>query len=176
MYLKSRRGSVFVEFALAGIPIMLLIISVMEISRGMWMYTTLSYAVTEASRYAIVHGSDCAVTPNVCTIRVSNVAQIISNSSPQLDPDQMNVTMSSVSPSGGINQAISDSLTNCLYSTGTGPFPTWNGSSSSSGWSVSINATYPFQSPLTMFFPGLTSRTAPITVTLQATSQEPILF
>jgi Flp pilus assembly protein TadG len=169
MCLKSHRGSVLFEFAAAGIPIMLLIISVMEISRGMWTYSTLAFAVTEASRLISVHGSDCALGVNRCTITVSNIAQQISDASPQLDPDLMNVTLSST----GGGTTITCTLTSC-FENGS-QFPTSPGNTP--GFDVIVTATYPFQSPMTMFFPtSAIPPTAPISITLHATSQEPILF
>jgi hypothetical protein len=63
-------------------------------------------------------------------------------------------------------------LTSCLANGDQFPAPPGN----TPGSDVIITATYPFQSPMTMFFPGLTNPTAPISVTLHATSQEPILF
>jgi Flp pilus assembly protein TadG len=175
MCLKSRRGNVLFEFALAGIPIMLLIISVIEISRGMWTYTTLSYAVTEASRLAIVHGQGCGTNGNRCPITVNSIADQIWASSPELDPGQMNVTFSST---GGGTAITCNPLLSCTDGgdnpSSSAQFPPVPGNAP--GVYVTVTATYPFQSPLTMFFPGLTSPTAPITTTLRATSQEPIQF
>jgi hypothetical protein len=160
---------VLFEFALAGIPIMLLIISVMEISRGLWTYSTLWFAVTEASRLAIVHGSDC-LPPNRCSLLVGSYAYLISGASPQLDPSQMNVTLSSTGGGATIQcYPLQSCISGGAYSATVFPL-------AGPGSDVIVKATYPFQSPLTMFFPGLTSPTTPIAVTLQATSQEPILF
>lgn len=173
MCLKSRGGNVLFEFAVAGIPIMLLIVSVIEISRGMWTYTTLSYAVTEASRQASVHGSDCE-PPNNCVLLVGNYAYLISGSSPQLDPNQMNVTFSTA---GNIVSSYPcNPLQSCINAGGQYYGTIFPPPLAGTGSDVKITATYPFQSPLTMFFPGLTSPTAAITITLRATSQEPILF
>jgi Flp pilus assembly protein TadG len=172
MCLKSRRGNVLFEFALAGIPIMLLIISVIEISRGLWTYCTLSYAVTEGSRRAIVGGADCGITPNLCTTTVSIVAAKISTSSVGLLSSRMNVTLSSTG--GGVTYTCNPLSTCILGTKGSAPFPQYPGNAP--GSDVIVTAYYPFQSPLTMFFPGLTSPTGGITTTLHATSQEPIQF
>jgi Flp pilus assembly protein TadG len=172
MCLKSRSGSVLFEFAVAGIPILLLIISVIEISRGMWTYSTLEFAVTEASRLVSVHAVDCGVHNN-CTVTVSNIAAQISGASQNLDSDLMNVTLSSALSAGGsATTVVTCTLTSCGLN--GNQFPT--SPASTAGSDVIVTATYPFQSPLTMFFPGLTNPTAPITITLSATSREPILF
>jgi TadE-like protein len=173
MRLKSCRGNVLFEFALAGIPIMLLIVSVIEISRAMWTYCTLSYAVTEGARRAIVGGEDCGITPNLCETFVSTIAAKISASSPRLSA-LMTVTLSS--SGGGPTFTCKPPLSGCILGFGVGgqngkPFP-----GNPPGSDVIITATYPFTSPLTMFFPGLTSSTGGITTILRATSQEPIQF
>jgi Flp pilus assembly protein TadG len=174
MCLKSCRGSALFEFAVAGIPIMLLIVSVVEISRGMYTYTTLSYAVTEASRLASVHGHDCGVNRNSCAKTVSDIAYLISDSGSVLSADQMNVTMSSAlsgtTVSGTTIQCAP--LSSCFDQNVI--FPIQPGDTTL--YDVLVTATYPFQSPLTMFFPGLTSPTAPITTIFSVTSQEPIQF
>ncbi len=60
----KRRGSATIEMTLVGIPIMFTLISIFEMSRGMWMYQTLAYSVKVGVRYAIVHGSSCDSTEN----------------------------------------------------------------------------------------------------------------
>ena len=56
----KRRGNAAVEFALVGIPVIFTLISVEEISRGMWMYDTLASTVARTARYISVRGQDCA--------------------------------------------------------------------------------------------------------------------
>src|SRR5215471_18790761 len=53
---RQRGGSSLIEFTLVGIPIIFVLISTFEMSRGMWLYHTLAYAAREGTRYAIVHG------------------------------------------------------------------------------------------------------------------------
>ena len=62
---RTRRGSSILEFVLVGIPIIFVLISLFEISRGMWTYHTMAYAVREGVCYATVHGKGCA-SPNTC--------------------------------------------------------------------------------------------------------------
>jgi hypothetical protein len=163
---QSRRGSALVEFAFAGIPILLTIIAVMEFSRCMWTYNTLTYAVTEATRMAAVHGADCATPPNACSIHVADIAQRIADSSPGLQTDQItNVQFSA----GGGAPITCPSLSSCLTNGSVWPaFP--------QGTVILITAVYPFQSPMAMFFPGFASSTPWITANLQASSQETIQF
>ena len=56
---SKRRGQALVEFTFVGIPMIFILISVFEMSRGMWIYHTLTYAVKEGTRVAMVHGQDC---------------------------------------------------------------------------------------------------------------------
>ena len=67
-----------IEFTLVGIPMIFLLISIFEISRAMWNYHTLAFAIREATRYAAVHGSGCSTDPhNSCQATVAQVAQRI---------------------------------------------------------------------------------------------------
>jgi Flp pilus assembly protein TadG len=58
--LRSQAGQALVEFSLAVIVLMVLVIGVVEAGRAVWNYNTLSNAVREGSRYAIVHGGAAA--------------------------------------------------------------------------------------------------------------------
>ncbi len=51
-------GQTLVEFALVGFMLIAVILSVVEVSRLMLVYTTVADAAREGARYAIVHGSD----------------------------------------------------------------------------------------------------------------------
>jgi Flp pilus assembly protein TadG len=93
---KRQRGSAVIEFTLVGIPMIFVLISVFEISRGMWNYHTLAYAVKEGTRYAIVHGSDCSSDPqNTCGVTLGQVAQRIQDAGIGLDPSQLQLTFTS---------------------------------------------------------------------------------
>ena len=161
----SRCGSALVEFAFAGIPILFVILSVIEISRGMWTYETLSYAVTEATRLAAVHGASCVTAPNNCPIFVADIAQRIADSSHGLLADQMSVTL--VSPGlGSVTCQLSDCLNNgAPVSPGDTP-----------GANISVAAAYPFTSPMSVFFPGFGGSASFGATTLHASSQEQIQF
>ena len=51
-------GQNLVEFALSGFLLVMLLLSVVEISRLVVVYTTVANAARTGARYAIVHGSD----------------------------------------------------------------------------------------------------------------------
>ncbi len=86
---NRRRGSTFLEFTLVGIPIMLLLMTTVELARGMWTYNTLSHALRDATRYVIVHGNNCASYPNRCTVQIQNIAQKLQFAGLGLDADSL---------------------------------------------------------------------------------------
>jgi Flp pilus assembly protein TadG len=55
---KNQRGSARLEFALTGIPLIFIWISIVQMAIGMWRYHTIQYAVKTAGAYIVVHGSD----------------------------------------------------------------------------------------------------------------------
>lgn len=156
---RTRRGSTLVEFVLAGIPILLTVISVIEISRCMWTYNTLTYAVKEGTRMAIVHGENCSTAPNICSTTVGAIAQRLADSSQGLLADQINI-------SGTITCSP---LSSCLGS--SSPWPALP-----IGTNIRITAAYPFDSPIGIFFPGSAISTPFPAVTLRASSQQRIQF
>jgi len=76
--LRSRcGGQSLVEFTLVGIPLIFVLVSVFEVSRGMWIYHTLAHAVRDGVRYASVHGYNCTNNNNTCTVTMNQVAAVI---------------------------------------------------------------------------------------------------
>src|ERR1051325_6804549 len=95
--MKRRRsgehgGSSFLEFVLVGVPVIFVLFSTFEMARGMWSYHSLAYAVREGTRYAIVHGSDCASSPNSCTVTIANIASVIKKAGVGLDGSALSLT------------------------------------------------------------------------------------
>jgi hypothetical protein len=82
--------------ALVGIPIIFTLISIFEISRGMWMYHTLAYSVKVGVRLASVHGQNCINKPpgvtNNCPKTISDIATAIRNAAVGLDPQNTLLT------------------------------------------------------------------------------------
>src|SRR5579871_6311110 len=96
---SHRRGQALVEFSLAAIPIIFLMISVEEMARGMWIYVTLAHAIKEGTRYGVVHGADCAQANSSCPVTVGQVASQIVHAGVGLDPAQFNVVLQTSSSS-----------------------------------------------------------------------------
>ena len=179
------RGAATVEFTLVGIPLIFVLISIFEISRGMWVYETVAHAVREGARYAAVHGQDCAVAPNTCSINISNIAQKIQNAGVGLDAAQFSVTVSVNLGASTVSLTSSGAQTLQAFLTGGAgnqSFSNWtyvssgsNVSAASPGNDVIVSGEMPFYSALSMFAPGSRKVTF-ATTKLVATSQERILF
>ena len=171
---RGHRGSSIVEFTLVGIPMVFVLISIFEMSRGMWMYETIAHAVREGARYAVVHGQTCAALPNKCSVTSADVATAISNAAVGLDPTQFTVTISTGGGAGGsVTQVASDTLQN-LVSAGS-PAAFSSGSTSAPADDVVVYGIYPFKSALAMFWPG-GGHTNFAVANLAATSRERIDF
>ena len=148
-----------IEFTLVAIPLIFILISIFEISRGMWIYETVAYSVREGARLAAVHGSDCgtAQANNVCAVTIGNIAQVISNQGAGigLDSGTLNVTIKTGLPFTNLGTAplytTGPTLMKNLLSNGT-VFS--NQAGTTPGNDVEVSATYPFQSALVMFWPG----------------------
>jgi len=61
---RSRAGSVLIEFSLVFVVFMMMLIALVEIGRGVWIFTTLNHAVLAGVRFATVHGSGNQVLSN----------------------------------------------------------------------------------------------------------------
>ena len=173
-------GSAVLEFTLVGIPLMFLLISVFEVSRGMWLYHTMASAVKEGARYAIVHGNNCTLTPSNCAVTIRDVSQRIRDYAIGFVPtDLINVTFTS-----STRTITCPTLNACLQSGASGDTywpaasPTSasdSGGDPSLGW-VEITAQYRFQSAIAMFWPGAGSGQNFGTFVFPASSRETIQF
>ena len=163
---RRQKGNALIEFTLVGIPLMFTLISIFEISRGMWIYHTLAYAVTEGTRYAAVHGENCSASPNSCSKAISDVAGVIQYVGVGLLPDQLNLTFTS--KAGSVPCILKDCLSNAT------PWPPAN--ANLRGMDVTISANYPFSSAIAMFWPGAGQGVVFPTFNLPATSTERIQF
>ncbi len=149
---RRNRGNTLLEFTLVGIPMIFVLISVFEISRGMWIYHTLAHTVKEGARFTIVHGRDCELAPNSCVITVGDIAQRIRRDGVGLLPGELNVTLTSQSNSP-LPVVTCHPLTNCLSgSTAAQQWPQYP--SNQPGMDITITGTYPFRSAISMFWPG----------------------
>ena len=181
------RGSSTIEMALVGIPIVFTLISIFEMSRGMWMYHTLAYSVKVGVRLASVHGENCINNPpgvtNNCPKFISDIAGAIKDAAVGLDPA---TTLLTFNASGDTKQCYlgSSSVTSvttplgtavgCLSLTTT-QWPPSTNSENQVGKSVRIDVRTRFRSALAMVFPGAHSVSF-AEADLGATSQDYVQF
>jgi Flp pilus assembly protein TadG len=163
---RNRKGQSLIEFTLVCIPLIFLLISIVEISRFMWCYHTLEFAVERGARYAVVHGQSCTDFSASCAASVSAVAGVIGASATGLDPAQLTVALRSASSTQNCAP-----LRDC-YQNGA----TWPASNANlPGQPVTVAAVYPFRTALSMFWPGAGSVRVGV-VNMSATATEEIRF
>ena len=160
---QKQRGQAMLEFTLVGIPLMFVLISIFEISRGMWMYHTMAFAVKDGVRFASVHGINCINTtgsggsdPNFCQKTIADIAAQIQGSAVIFDPTQTTLTF--FPGDGGVASTtctmVGPGAGGCPQFTANAWPPTGAGDLNSIGRPIRIDVTAPFRSALSMFWPG----------------------
>jgi len=167
---KRQRGSSTIEMALVGIPIIFTLISIFEMSRGMWIYNTLAYSVKVGVRLASVHGQNCINNPpgvtNNCPIYISDIANAIRLAAVGLDPATTLLTFNA--NDGDITYCYlgSSSTTTVTTPLGSGVgclsltttlWPPAANSENQVGKQIRIDIKTRFRSALAMVFPGASS-------------------
>jgi hypothetical protein len=183
-----QRGSSTIEMALVGIPIIFTLISIFEISRGMWMYHTLAYSVKVGVRLASVHGQNCILNPpgvtNNCPKNISDIAAVIQGAAVGLDPATTLLTFNASngdikkcymgsSSVASVNTPLGTAV-GCLSLTST-QWPPSTNSENQVGKQIRIDIKSRFRSAIAMLWPGA----APVSFAeadLGATSQDIVQF
>jgi Flp pilus assembly protein TadG len=156
---NRRRGSAMVEFALAGIASVTMLISTVQLSIAMWNYHTLAYATHEANRYTSTHGRSCSQGGNTCTITIGQIATKFKANAIGIPPD--NSVLTFTSNSGTVFTC--SPLSSCLSDTTQWP-PVAHMDNAPGRWTT-INATYTFNSAIVWVWPGAqSSRVGAITM------------
>jgi hypothetical protein len=185
---NRQRGSATIEMALVGIPIIFTLISIFEMSRGMWIYHTLAYSVKAGVRLASVHGENCINNPpgvtNNCPKFISDIAKVIKDAAVGLDPASTLLTFNA--NNGDITRCYmgsssTSSITTplgsgvgCLSLTTTQWPPSAN-SENQVGKQIRIDIRTRFRSAIAMVFPGAHSVSF-AEADLGATSQDIVQF
>jgi len=169
MRVRSQRGAAFLEFTLAGIPVIFLVISTFQMALGMWNYYNLARAVNQTARFASLRGADCSSDSNSCGTTVGALTTLLTTEAVGIPPSNLTVTL--VTDSGAVTTC--DPVTNCTSSGSAWPPSTHD--DNSRGKKVTVTAKYPFHSALAMFWPGAGSSQIG-TVNFPATSTQLILF
>jgi hypothetical protein len=149
---NKERGSSLIEFTLVGIPLIFLLISTVEMARGMWIYHTLAYAIREGTRFVAVKGQGCATSPSSCAVTVGRIAEEIRRAGIGLDPEALSgVTFKALSGRTITCATLQDCLSDGTQwpSSAGAPDP-----GAAQGAEIEITATYPFRSALSMLWPG----------------------
>jgi len=167
---KRERGNSIVEFTLAGIPVIFLIYSTIQLSTAMWNYHTLAHAVNEGAHYAAVRGQGCTTNGNSCGTTLGTLARQIASAAVGIPADQVSVTLTTAS-----GQASTCAPLNSCYSSNAAWPPAAN-NDNVPGKNVTISAKYQFPSALAMFWPGTGASSHFGTFTLPAMATQPILF
>ncbi len=158
---NKRRGNATLEFTLVGIPLIFVLISTFEMARGMWIYHTLAHAVKEGTRFTIVRGQN---SPTPATM--GGICNWIVRQGPGLIAHNLQLTFTSASGASGPMAA--DACPGTVW-----PPP---GFDNEPGQIISINASYPFQSAIAMFWPGAAVTQAFPTIIFPAASSEVMQF
>lgn len=165
-------GNSFLEFTFVGIPLIFVLISIFEVSRAMWVYTTLAHAAKQGTRYAIVHGENCSTSPNQCQVTVANIATVVRDAGVGLIPADVTLRIQSMS---GVNvisgSTVNGSLTSLLTNNTTWP----TGIGAQRGIDVEIRINYIFRSALAFFWTGTRGFTFG-SFNLGASSRDRIMF
>jgi hypothetical protein len=94
---NKERGSAMVEFTIAGIAAIAILISTIQIAIAMWDYHTMAYAAHETNRYVASHGRSCSTGGNNCTIYVSDIVTKLKSNAVGLTDSSLNMILTSQS-------------------------------------------------------------------------------
>jgi Flp pilus assembly protein TadG len=187
----AERGATTIEMTLVGIPIIFLLISTFEISRGMWMYNTCATAVREGVRFATVHGVNCVNgtgVPNACEVKANDIVKVIRAGAGNAVLNSQG-TSNNYGPTGAGAAGLDEVNTILTFNSTSGSFDCkLDGTSTGScanRWPpdvdngvkkvISVSVKTPFYSALSMFWPG----SAPVkfgVVNLWASSSDTVQF
>ena len=181
---KSRQGGQsMLEFTFVGIPLIFILISIFEISRGMWVYQTLAYAAKTGVRYAIVHGQSCTKNGNACAVNFGpattapSILWVIRNAGAGLSVAP-NTCTAPITTSGITTTCVTltaggtTSTCNLTATCAAGAFST---GTLSTGTTLRIDIGTPFNSAIAMLWPGAKGQVW-TKVNLYATSTDTVKF
>ena len=185
----AQRGATTIEMTFVGIPLIFILISVFEISRGMWMYETASTAVREGVRFASVHGVNCVNKPpgipNQCDVTANDIVRVIRSGAGAGSTHGLNY-----GPTGAGGAGLDPTTTTVFFTSASTVTPLACSLDGTTGacdvqWPpdldnavknvIKISVSTPFRSALSMFWPG--SRPMQFGATnLSASSSDTIQF
>jgi Flp pilus assembly protein TadG len=172
---NRRRGSAVIEFAMVGVPLLFMWISIFQVAMGAWRYHTLQYAVKMASAYMATHGADCSSGSNTCSITIANAATVLENAAVGIPPSMVSVTFTPyladhVTAAGG-SYPVTCTLSSCV--TNSTAYPPAN--YGCVGCDIRVQATYTYVCGLALWIPGGGSQSFG-TYNFVSDTQQPITF
>ena len=175
MRAKLQSGASMLEFVFVAIPLIFVMISIFELSRGVWVFNSLAHGVKEAARFAAVHGNNCSLAPNNCVVTAAQICQVLQNAAPGLESDRLqSVTLRSASRQLGPYATVSDcaAITTIFPSKTIGGAPDFGGQQ---GSLIGVSAVYQFDSALAFFWTGRSGFTFG-RIYLPASAEERVLY
>lgn len=152
------------EFAMTGVPVIFVLVSVLWMSIGMWEYHTLVEAVNATARTAVVHGAGCV--GKTCATTIDSTAKLLAASAIGIPPGQLNATFTSTASTVTCNP-----LSACYGNAAA--WPTLAGNTTSTD--LTVAATFQFTSPISLWSAHQGTQQFGV-VTLGANSRQPIVF
>ena len=146
---RNWRGNATIEFTLVGIPLVFVLISTIEMARGMWIYHTLAYAIKGGTRYAVARGQNNSSANHssyqgVCTAIIQAGAGLL--------PEDLSLVFSSgLNGTKFVHTPPPFTAAACLSN--SSPWPP-AAIDDQPGQTISISGYYPFVSAISMFWPG----------------------
>jgi Flp pilus assembly protein TadG len=138
-----------IEFLLVGIPLLFLILAIVQMSLGMWTYNMLANTVDEAARYASIKSGTLA-NPTCRALTPGTVGYVtcqIQTIGPGLIPSKLTIVLAD---STGTSVHCSPvTAANCLNS--ISPYPATAAVAFVD--TVMVTGTYPFATPIAIFWP-----------------------
>jgi Flp pilus assembly protein TadG len=86
----GERGSALVEFAMGSTIALTVLFGIIDCGRALYTYHAVSNAARLGSRYAIVHGSSCALAG--CPVSASALQTYVRDLTPAIDANSLTVT------------------------------------------------------------------------------------
>jgi hypothetical protein len=165
---QRQRGSI-VEFLLAGITSISIIISTVQLGLAMWNYHTLAEAVHETNRYISSHGRTCVTGGNHCGITLDDIVTKFQNNSVGLPSGSVNLTLTSET---GVVQTCSP-MSSCVGN--TTQWPPSDHFDNSPGRYIKLQGDLTVNSAIVVLWFGLSGQQIS-TIRLPAISRVPIVF
>jgi Flp pilus assembly protein TadG len=160
----NRRGNSLLEFTLCAVPLLFAVLSLAQMSMGMWYYHSIAAAVKVTARTATTRGKYAAAAGRV--LSVGDTARLLARNAIGLAPEKLNARFQSNTTTLDCNP-----VSTCYANAGN-----WISLSGNDiGTDVTVTASYPFTAPIPMWVPqagGVQFGT----VTFQARSKQIVVF